>query len=733
MLHLPNLISDLAIILVVGAIVTFIFKLINQPIVLGYIIAGFMVSPNVSIIPSVTDGEAIKIWAEIGVIFLLFSLGLEFSFKKLRDVGGPASITGVVEVIFMLVAGYLTGHFLGWNEMDSIFLGGILSISSTTIIIRAFDELGVKTQHFATVVFGVLIVEDLVAILLLVLLSTIAVTQQFHGAQLVSSALKLVFFLCIWFIGGIFIIPSLLQKLKKSLTDELLLIFSLGLCLLMVIFATKVGFSPALGAFVMGSIFAETTEGKRIEHLIQPMKDFFGAIFFVSVGMLIDPNMLMRHWQSALIITVVTIVGKIISSSLGSLISGQTLKNSVQTGFSLAQIGEFSFIIATLGLTLNVTSDFLYPLAVAVSVLTTFATPYLIKYSSPFANMLERILPKTLKIFIQRYNTSTQAVAISNNVQGALRSYLTKFTLLLIVLVAITVLSKEMALKYLHQNFQVKKLATSIAFFGTFIASAPFFWALTRGKLTEKFRQVGTPGLAFLPFVLNCLHYAIVLGILGYQISIFIPTLFTVIGIFALLLLGFSRYSNYLGGVYQWVEKVFLKNFHANTKAPMTLLLPWEAHLSSYVISPNASFIGRTIESLEVREKFGVSIVLIERGNRKIKAPSSKESLFPNDRLSVIGTDEQLLKFKAFLDTANEFIDDSHVTEYGLKGCVLSEQSPFIGKSIRESGIREMTEGLVVGLERSSERIINPQAKIVLKAGDVLWIVGNKDKMKSLN
>jgi CPA2 family monovalent cation:H+ antiporter-2 len=734
MLHLPGLINDLAIILVVAAIVTFIFKLINQPVVLGYIIAGFLVSPNFDLAPSIADGETIKIWAEIGVIFLLFGLGLEFSFKKLRDVGGPASITGIVEVIFMLTAGYATGRLLGWNEMDSIFLGGILSVSSTTIIIRAFEELNVKTHSFASVVFGVLIVEDLVAILLLVLLSTIAVTQQFQGTQLLLSSLKLIFFLSLWFIAGIFLIPSILRKSKKHLNDELLLIFSLGLCLIMVVFATHVGFSPALGAFVMGSILAETTEGKRIEHLIQPMKDFFGAIFFVSVGMLIDPNILVEHWQSAIIITAVTIFGKILSSGAGSLISGQSLKSSVQTGFSLAQIGEFSFIIATLGLTLKVTSDFLYPLAVAVSVITTFSTPYLIKYSEGFANSLEAILPLKVKDLIQRYGSSTQAMSVSNQAKETLKKYISKVTLLTIVLIAITILSKEMALQLLYENITSTRLASSVAFIITFMLSAPFFWALLRGKLTEKFEIFNSPRLVLLPFTLHFFRYVIVAGILAFQISIFLPTILAVAFIGAVSLFGFVWFSNHVGEVYQWFERTFVKNLNANnaTPQPSSLLLPWEAHLVTYVISPDAEYIGKTLQSLAIREKYGVTIVLIERGNKTIKAPSRNEALYPYDKLSVIGTDEQLEMFKSFIHSDSGTDDEFRVEDYGLKGCVLTDASQFVGKTIRDSGIREITEGLVVGLERGSERKINPNSNIVLEKDDILWIVGNKEKLKDL-
>jgi CPA2 family monovalent cation:H+ antiporter-2 len=379
-MHLPILIADLGLILAAAGITTLIFKRIKQPLVLGYILAGLLVGPHIKLFPSVTDLESITIWGEIGVIFLLFSLGLEFSFKKLVKVGGAASITAIVKVVFVILAGYLLGKLLGWNDMDSVFLGGIISISSTMIAIKAFEELGIKHKKFAGLVFGVLIVEDLVAILLLVLFSTMAVSQQSAGPEMIKSILKLGFFLVLWFLGGIFLIPSFLKITKRLMNDETMLVVSLALCLVMVLLADNVGFSPALGAFIMGSILAETTQAERIEHLTKSVKDLFAAVFFVSVGMLIDPSILINYAWPIIFITLTILIGKILFTVLGALLAGQTLKVSVQSGMSLAQIGEFSFIIATLGLSLKVTSSFLYPIAVAAAAITTFTSPYLIKY-----------------------------------------------------------------------------------------------------------------------------------------------------------------------------------------------------------------------------------------------------------------------------------------------------------------------------------------------------------------
>ena len=438
MAHLPALIQDLGLILMAAAIITILFKKLKQPVVLGYLIAGFLVGPHFTFLPTVQDQASISIWAEIGVIFMLFGLGLEFSFKKLKKVGKSASITASFEIWFMLGAGYFVGQLLGWSKMDSLFLGGILSISSTTIIVRAFEELQMKGLSFVSLVFGVLIVEDLIAILLLVLLTSVAVTQSLSGAEFIFSALRLLFFLIIWFLLGIYLLPIFLNKYRDLLSDETMLIVSIGLCLMMVIIATHVGFSPALGAFVMGSILAETPKGRRIEHLILPVKDLFSAIFFVSVGMLINPKILFDQFGIVILITAVTIVGKFISTLTGALLSGRNLKNSVQAGMSLAQIGEFSFIIATLGMTLKVTSDFLYPIAVAVSALTTFTTPYLIKYSDHFYLWLDRKIPIVAKSYLLRYEVAMSTTTEVNVLSLLWREYGFKVVLNSTVVVAVT-------------------------------------------------------------------------------------------------------------------------------------------------------------------------------------------------------------------------------------------------------------------------------------------------------
>jgi CPA2 family monovalent cation:H+ antiporter-2 len=737
MIHLPVLISDLALILAAAALTTLLFKYIKQPLVLGYILAGFLVGPHFNFIPTVTDHESIHIWAEIGVIFLLFSLGLEFSFKKLVKVGGSASITAVVEVVFMLLTGFLAGVAMGWSTMDCIFLGGILSVSSTTIIIRAFEELGIKHKKFAGLVFGVLIVEDLVAILLLVLLSTLAVSQQFAGVEMLTSILKLCFFLVLWFIAGIFLIPTFLKKTKNLMNDETMLVVSIALCLLMVVLAVKVGFSPALGAFIMGSILAETTQAERIEHLTMSVKDLFAAIFFVSVGMLIDPKVLVDYAVPILIITMATVAGKFLSSGIGALISGQPLKTAVQTGLSLAQIGEFSFIIATLGLSLKVTSDFLYPIAVAVSAITTFTTPYLIKQSEPFYNFLDRILPKKFTAGITRYSTSTAGITTLSDWRVLLRGYTFNTIIHGVILLALVLLGSRYIQPFVTSNLINGNNGIVISLVVTFGLMAPFLWALSIRRiqkvayshlwLNKKYTRGPLVALEVLRICLGSFFVAFLI----YQ---FYDT-FLALGIALLVIISaLFIFSRRLQDFYDRLENRFLGNLNARQlQNAQPEILPWDSHLTEVTVAPESSIVGKTLVELAVREKYGINIALIERGRIMIPTPNREERLYPNDKLLIIGTDEQLAAAKQVFEAGA--VNEASIfpkKDMTLQKVVINSKSPVYHQTIRDSGIREKTQGLVVGIERDGQRILNPDSQLIFESGDIVWIVGNNKKIPDL-
>jgi CPA2 family monovalent cation:H+ antiporter-2 len=749
MVHLPKLIADLALILITGAITTLIFRKIRQPLVLGYIIAGFLVGPHLSITPTVADNENIKTLAEIGVIFLLFSLGLEFSFKKLLRVGGAASITALVEITFITISGYFVARWMNWSFMDSLFLGGMLASSSTTIIIRAFDELGIKTKQYVRVVFGVLVVEDIVVILLMVLLSTMAVSKEFQGMELLFTVTKLLFFLALWFLTGIFLLPTFLKKAKKLLDEEALLILSLGLCLGMVVVATQVGFSAELGAFIMGSIMAETTSAERVEHLIKPVKDLFGAVFFVSVGMMIDPSAIIEYRWPVLWITLLTLFGKLFSTTVGALISGQPLKQSVQVGMSMAQIGEFAFIVATLGLSLGVISDFLFPVVVGASAVTTFTTPYMIRFSEPVYNFIQRVLPQKIITRLNNYSSGTQHIQAESNWKVVIKSYVNIAITNGIVLLAIILISINFLIPFLNKNIAEPMIKSLVGLVITLGISAPFLWALMAKKpnstaykelwLVNKYNR---GPLLMLEIARNIVG----LLLIGFWVNMFFTTKVALLIAVPVIIVVLLLFSKRIQQFYQRIEGRFLSNLNARERLenekkeiqkqfnPKSDLSPWDAHMVDLEVNPQAEYIGKTLAEIAWREHYGINIAYIKRGDKLIYAPGRNNRLLPFDHVGIIATDDQMQIFKPVFDTAeNVEKKDQHPGDIVLQKIVVDEHNQLKGLSIRSSNIRERTNGLVVGIERNKERILNPDSTEIFEWDDIVWIVGERKKIQKLN
>lgn len=749
--HLPDLIIDLALILMAGVGVTLVFRKIKQPLVLGYIIAGFIVGPHFDFLPTVVDEKNIDTWAEIGVIFLLFGLGLEFSFKKLMHVGGAASITAFVEIIFISVAGYTVGKWMGWSTMDSMFLGGMLASSSTTIIIRAFDELNVKTKRFAQIVFGVLVVEDIVVILLMVLLSTIAVTQQFEGGEIVYTILKLLFFLVVWFLGGIFLLPTFLKKIKPLLDEEALLILSLGMCFGMVVLATKVGFSAELGAFIMGSIMAETTSAEKVEHVTKPVKNLFGAIFFISVGMMIDPQAFIDYGIPVVVVTLLTLFGKLISTTCGALISGQPLKQSVQVGMSMAQIGEFAFIVATLGLSLGVISDFLFPVAVGASVITTFTTPYLIKVSEPTYRFLEKIIPEKWLQVLNRYSSGTTNIQADSDWTVLLKSYATIVFTNLIILLAIFLLSIVYLQPFLSEKLNNGVLSDSVTLIVTVILASPFLWAMIAkrpGNMAYKElwldKRYNRGPLVFVEVT------RIILGIL--LIGFFVLQMFSfwtaVLVVLPLVFISQFIFSKRIQKFYQRIEGRFISNLNEREMTEkskpenilrrknedfQTDLMPWDAHIVEMEVFPEVDYAGKPLKELGWRENLGINIVYIKRGEKLIHIPGPNNRLFPADNVGIIATDEQLQKFKPIFNSKKHLKSaEIDIEDIVLKKIVVDEHTKLKDVRIKDSGIHEKTNGIIIGIERGQKRILNPKSDEVFQWRDIVWIVGERKKIQKL-
>ena len=746
MAEIPNLIEDLALILVVAGIVTLVFKKLKQPLVLGYIVAGFLVSPHMPYIMSVVDKGDIHTWADIGVMFLLFSLGLDFSFKKILKMGMAPVIAALTIIFSMMTLGILVGHGFGWNRMDCIFLGGMLAMSSTTIIYKAFDDLGLRQQRFASLVMSVLILEDVLAIVMMVMLSAIASGNNPDGGEMLGSILKIGFFLVLWFVVGIFLIPLFFRKTRKLMNSETMVIVALGLCCLMAVLSTKVGFSSAFGAFVMGSIIAETVEADKIIKLVEPVKNLFGAIFFVSVGMLVEPKVLVDYAIPILVLVLTILLGQGIFGTAGFMLSGQSLKNAMRCGFSMAQIGEFAFIIASLGLSLGVIGKFLYPVVVAVSVITTFLTPYMIRFAEPCYNHIEKHLPKK---WVRRMNHVGNAHQNSTEEENAwkvlLRKMLINTAIYGILSTAVVTLMLTFVLP-LCRNMLGHWPGNAVCGLFTVLMISPFLRSMVMKNVhSDEFRQLWTESLLnrlpliFTMIVRVAIAAMFIFYIVNYLTRFKEALMITIAGV-ALVAMVLSRRLKHRSIK---LERLFIKNLRSREIAEQVngerrplfegRLLDRDIHIGNFDVPEDSTWIGRTLKDLQFRNRFGVHVSSILRGSLRINIPNGRQIIFPGDRISVIGSDEQLKNFSQAI--ANELIpEDPEIEkrEMKLRKFILSDGTPFIGKTLAESGIRDRYGCMVVGVEEGQENLtlVDPQRKF--EKGDIIWLVGEEADLEKV-
>ena len=746
MSQLAPLISDLALILICAGIMTLIFKRLKQPLVLGYIVAGFLCSPHFKFTPSVVDTDNIHIWSDIGVIFLLFALGLDFSFKKLMRVGGQAVIASCTIILCMIMIGIFVGWMFDWQRMDCIYLGGMLAMSSTTIIYKAFDDMGIRQQRFTGIVLSILILEDILAIVLMVMLSTLAVSTNFEGSEMIYSIMKLAFFLILWFVVGIYLIPLFLKRSSKFLSNETLLIVSLALCFGMVYLAALVGFSPAFGAFIMGSILAETTQAEQISRLVSPVKDLFGAIFFVSVGMMVDPHMIMEYKIPIIVIVLSVLLGQTIFGTAGVLLSGQPLKISMQCGFSLTQIGEFAFIIASLGVSLHVTSDFLYPIVVAVSVITTFMTPYMIRLAVPTYNIVNKRLPDRWKRLLDRYTSGTSTTAHTNNWKKLIINILRIVSIYSVLSIAITILCLQIVVP-LATDLAGNLWGKIIGFIITIIVIATFLRALIMKKNhSPEFRSLWADNrFNHAPLIsVILLRIVIAMGFIIFIIEeLFHASAALIVGIAIVLVCGiiFSRFLKKQSIV---LERTFMKNLNSKelqeedtrTKQPdyAGKLLERDLHLSDFEVPADSLWTGKTLKELAWGKKYDVHVASVIRGNYRINIPGGDLQIFPNDTLQIIGTDKQLATFAQLMKEVWQTKDtDFSKHEMKLKQFAIDKKSSLIGHSIVENGIRSQFHCLVVGIETNGSNLLHtPDPKEPLKENDVMWVVGEETDLNKL-
>lgn len=754
---MDTLLADLAMILIVAGITALIFKKLRQPLVLGYIVAGFLTSPNFTYFPTIANKDNVETWAEIGVIFLMFSLGLEFSFYKLKKVGSSAFIATGIAVLDMIIIGYLTGNILGWSRMNSLFLGGMLSMSSTAIIFKAFDDLGLKQENFANFVLGVLIIEDIAGIVMMVLLSTIATASaNVSLLELLPGIGNLVFCLILWFVLGMYIVPSFFKRYNNLFNDETLLIVAVGLCLSMVIIAEHAGFSSALGAFIMGSLIAEAPSAERIEELFKPVKDLFGAVFFVSVGMLVDPILLWQYIIPVLILIVVTIVGQITSATLGMLAAGQSLKNAIRSGCCLCQIGEFSFILAKVGTELGVTSDFLYPIIVAVSVITTFTTPFCMGFAEPLYQLVRKHLPRTILERLDQDEEEPEAKD-ENAWLELLKSYALQMLIFSVLLTAISLVSEYYLLPYLN-NKQIP-FANYIAAALTLIAMAPILAKLLQNHQLDghfailwykrRANHIPITALILSKFVLAVMSLYFVFHSLA-QWHGLICFFCIIVAVY-----GLSR-CRWVISQYLRLESTFLVNLnekhmqehHDGDITTLRESLDQQLQIVSYNVKSTSPLIGKSLKELSFYQNYHCNIIRIATDSSNTFMPGGDDKLVKNSRFTIIGMPQDIEIFKRAIRQEQLGLEvrfhQRSLRDYMLDKEVPKELKLFIyalqvkdcpdllGKTIRNTPLRNQYNCMIVSVDRGAYNLAYADANLVLEKKDLLWILGQPNDIKNM-
>lgn len=739
-MDIEGLIADLALILMLGAVVTLLFKKLKQPMVLGYIVAGFVASSNFKYFPSVGNEANIEFWAQIGIIILLFNIGLEFSFKKLMNVGGTAIVTALIIVGGMMGLGFWVGGFLDLNFINRLFLGGMLSMSSTTIIVKALSDLNMRQRRFVPHVLAVLICEDLFAVVMMVLLSSVALNNSVEGGEMLFSIAKLVFFLVICFTVGVYVLPSLFNSYRRIINDEMLLIISIGLCMLMAVFSVYSGFSMALGAFIMGSILAGTSEAEHIEKVMKPVKDLFGAVFFISVGMMVNPAVISEYSGIIMLLSVVVIVGMILFGTFGMLATGQTLRIAMESGFCLTQIGEFAFIIASLGLSLKVLDGSLYPIVVAVSVITTFFTPYFIKWAIPCYEWVSKHLPSkltnTMEAYASNATTSSASKTVWKTVLGRYSWRILLYTVLIVAIMGISVIF----FIPLMQDLIGAQWGKVLAVLATIGVLSPFFVALaypsTKRSERQELQKFGNRYMV--PLVVLTILRLVISAVL---IGVYIGKVYTypvgiagaIVGVILLMILLSRR----AGSRMKRLESTFVRNLNERElrKSGKGNTLVSDFHLAFMTVGYSCPFVGERLSNSGMRKNYGANVVSIQRGADLFSIPSADTRIFPGDILGIIGTEEQIQSLLPVIEDSEESANLAHATDENDMNFVhfeVTEDSVLYGKTSATARLREDYSSLLVAIQRDT-RYIEPTGQEVFMAGDILWVVGDSKKLAAFS
>ena len=745
---MSSFILDLTYILIVASIVTIIFKRLKQPLVLGYIVAGFLAGPHMPYTPSVTSMDGIDEWSKLGVIFLMFTLGLEFSFKKIVKMGMQPILTAVMVMCCMIGVGGLVASLFGWSSMDRIFLGGMLSMSSTTIIYKAFDDLGLRTKPFASGVISVLILEDILGILLMVMLSAMAVSRRFEGIELMKSLMQLGFFLVLWFVVGIYMVPLMLRKAKRYINSETLLVVSVGLCFLLAAAASEVGYSPAFGAFMMGSILAETLEAESIEKSVSSLKDLFGAVFFVSVGMMVEPSVLAEYWFPILVLTLSVVLGQMVFGSLSFFATSGDVKLAVSSGFSMVQIGEFAFIIADLGDDLGVISQFLYPVVVAVSIITTFLTPYVIKLAPKASKRIENSLSPDIKkkissgkfLYVQRRNKK-----MVNSPAMVWRSFFTAILFQLAVYLTISiaiVLFSYATILPLCQHLMDEKYASIVYCVITLLLLSPCIRPIIIKKNnSQEVKYLKKSGKTNFLLIYFAIFFKGLLGfIIIYNVVEFISTLWWVwnilISVAVFVLMVASRAVKYVS---IRMERTFKQNLRLreqqSTLSYGKKLRGKDLQIARIKIPQNSRWGGHSLAQLHFGRTDRIHIAAIIRAGHRINIPGGNHRIYPNDELEVVAGIEAIENMRARSEQELLLPQERNKEKHNLSiiSLKLGESSPLIGKTLQDVDFRVRYNCMVLGVEDDKGQLGTIQSKRQFVQNDIVWVVGEEADLSMLS
>lgn len=716
-MHQSVLVEDLAVVLCVAAIVTVLFQKIKQPIVLGYLIAGIIVGPYTPPFSLIDDEAEIKLLAELGVIFLMFSLGLEFTFSKLTKLGLPAAIIGVFEVVFMLVVGFGTGQMLGWSSYESLLLGGALSISSTTIIIKALEEYNLKRFTFAELMVGVLLIEDLLAILLLVFVSTTGSSEHALSYEIFSTSIKLLLVISSWFLVGYFALPYVMRKIQNYINHETLTIISVGLCLFLSSVAVYFNYSAALGAFIMGSILAETPLVHKIETLTLPIRDIFAAVFFVSVGMLINPSLIVSYWSYILLLSVLTIIGKLFSSAIGALLAAQSVSDSLRIGFSMAQIGEFSFIIIGLGSSLIKTDESLYPIIVAISAITTFATPYLIKFGLKISERVESSIPANWQMSLKNYRGWLLPDNNEPNNESWKTNHIIRFCINAIIVAIIFSISAQVIVPRFLSIINLHWPLQLVFWLVIFFIASPFIWAMLFSYQPKK----GSQGR-----IIRLFNWTLTALEVGGFALIYFTFPWVLIPILAILFLFYQLFFQHVQSFYAKLENNLINNLTRKQELDEALLkklAPWDNELVRIKVSNKFPFVGQTLQESRLRPSFGINIVAIKRALKTLWLPSAQERILPEDELVVLGGMIEIDSFREFTQRIEDETVSAEQPRLNIQSLKIDENHLLINRSISDPLLKNYVRGLIVGLDRQGDHILNPPPHTLLQKGDILLFI----------